>query len=65
VFPAVTVEEYASAHVAELQLVAYLCWITAGVAGLTVTDCEAPRVKESPRVSVGAEGGAWFTHPTA
>jgi len=61
----VTVEEYASAQVAELQFARYLCWTTVGVGGLTVTDCEAPRVKESPLVSVGAEGAAWFAHPTA
>jgi hypothetical protein len=30
---------------------------------LTVTEFEAPRVNESPRVSVGVEGGLWLDHP--
>ena len=48
-----------------MQLERNLCWTTVGLLGLTVTDCEAPRVNVSPRVSVGAEGAAWFAHPTA
>ena len=63
VLPAVTDEENPREHVAELQFPVYLCWIIAGVGGLTVSDCDAPRVKASPRVSVGADGGFWFAHP--
>ena len=65
VLPAVTDDEYASAQVAELQFAEYLCWIREGEGGATVTDCDEPRVNESPRVSVGADGGLWFAHPTA
>jgi len=48
-----------------LQFARYLSWTTVGEAGLTVTDWDAPTVKESPRVSVGTEGAAWFAHPSA
>jgi hypothetical protein len=30
---------------------------------LTVTEFDAPRVKVSPRVSVGVDGGLWPDHP--
>ena len=63
--PAVTDDEYASEDVEGLQSERYLRWTTEGVSGVIVKDCDAPRAKVSPRVSVGAEGGLWLADLTA
>ena len=62
VFPAATLEVYASPHEAALQLEVYFDWTSAGDEG-TVTDCDAPSANWSPLVSVGVVGGLWFAQP--
>jgi hypothetical protein len=63
VFPVLTDDPNASPQLAALQFDAKPFWTTAGVGGVTRREFEAPRVKVSPRVSVGEEGGLWLDHP--
>ena len=66
VFPEATFELYARPHSEEAQFEVYRCWTRVGGVALGVeTVLAAPRVKVSPRVSVGVAGAAWLAHPTA
>ena len=66
VFPEATFELYARPHNEEAQFEVYLLWTRVGGVVLGAeTELETPRVKVSPRVSVGVEGGLWPYHPSA
>src|SRR5207249_8877872 len=61
-----TFEVNAITQEAELQFELYFFWTSVGGSPLRAeTELDTPRVKVSPRVSVGVEGGLWPYHPSA